>query len=335
MHLSHFLKVTSVLAVTMVCTVGVVSGFAAAEKKAPAAKVDAVFQGIPEVVAKVNGAPIKAIVFLRAKKALEKQQLSAEKRKELNELAIAQVVSTELLYQAGKKLTIKDLDKQVKDKLAATKARFSKPEDYAKSLKAADMDENEMKDYIRRTLIVNNLIQSTIASRIKVSDEDCSKFYENNKDKFTHGEMVRVSHILCSVASNASAADKKKASEKAEKLRAQLVKGADFAKLAKANSNGSNSKNGGDLNFISKGQMDPAFEKAAFSLKKGAISNVVETKLGYHIIKVTDTKKAGTESFKEVRPEIVDYLKDRQLTVAVSKFVTELRKNGTVETFVK
>jgi len=168
-----------------------------------------------------------------------------------------------------------------------------------------------------------------------VTEEDARKFYDQNPDKFTRSESVKASHILIGVDSKASADDKKKAREKAEKLRKDLAGGADFAALAKENSTCPSSQQGGDLGFFGKGQMVPPFEQAAFSMKPGEISDVVETQFGYHIIKLIEKKGAESVSFKDALPRIEEYLKGQKINAAVMEYVAEAKKNAKVEILLK
>ena len=301
-----------------------------------AAKGDTLSQG---PVARVNGSDISAVELNRARKILLSSQpaaqLSAAEQKELDKRLMDQIVSAELLYQSARKLEIKDLDKQVDAKIAQARGRFSNEADFAKAIKNLDLNEKDFRDYTRRDVIIANYINSTIVPKITVSEEESKKFYDQNIDKFRHDEKVRASHILCGVDAKASAEEKKKAREKAEKLRKELAEGADFAKLAKENSSCPSSKQGGDLGFFGRGQMVQPFEQAAFALKPGEISDVVETPFGYHIIKQTERTKAETLPFDAVHIKIDEYLKNQKVTAAIGNLVTELRKTAKIEILLK
>ncbi|MBI2355179.1 MAG: peptidylprolyl isomerase [Deltaproteobacteria bacterium] len=314
------------------------------QKAPPAAKAAepakaAPVEKVAEVVARVNGAEIREIELRRAKKIIMSGQpglqIPPERQKEFDQQALSQLVSTELLYQAAQKLAVKDLDKRVDEKLAESKARFGNGEDFAKAIKALDMGESELREYTRRDLLISNFIDQEIVAKIKVGEEDGKKFYDQNLDKFTRGETVRASHILIGIDPKATAEEKKQAREKAEKLRKEVAGGADFSVLAKGNSSCPSSQQGGDLGEFGKGQMVPAFEQAAFALKPGEISDVVETQFGYHIIKVSDRKGAETTPFKEVRERIEEYLKGQKVSAAVGDFLAEARKGAKVEILLK
>lgn len=293
----------------------------------------------PQVVARVNGQPIYDVELRRAEKVILSNQpgmnVPPDRKKEFDLQALNQLTSAELLYQAGSKLEIKDLDKQIEAKIQEGRSRFTNPEDFKKAVSALEMTEADLKEYTRRDLVISNFIQQNIAAKVTVSDEESRKFYDDNLDKFKQGEAVRASHILIGVDPAATPEDKAKAKEKITKLRKDLAGGADFALLAKENSTCPSSQQGGDLGFFGKGQMVPPFEQAAFSLKAGEISDVVETQFGYHIIKVTDSKKASTVEYKEARSRIDDYLKSQKVSAAIGDYLNEARKNATIEVLLK
>ena len=147
-----------------------------------------------------------------------------------------------------------------------------------------------------------------LKSRVTVSEEDIKRSYEQNIKLYTQPEERRASHILIAVAKDAKADVRKAAKAKAEGLLAQVRKDpALFAELAKKNSDDPGSAtNGGDLDFFSRGAMVKPFEDAAFALKAGQISDLVETEYGYHIIQLTAVRGGEAQPFAAVRARIED-----------------------------
>jgi peptidyl-prolyl cis-trans isomerase C len=188
---------------------------------------------------------------------------------------------------------------------------------------------------VRRGLVIKNLVNTEVASKVTVSDAEISKFYEENKDKlFKTDESVRVSHILIGVDAKADVAQKRKAREKAEGILKRIRGGEDFAALAKKESTCPSAPLGGDLGFFTKGQMVQEFEKAAFELKPGEVSNVVETKYGFHIIKLQDRKSAGITPLNEEKKKIETYLKAQKVRNGVEGYLMNLQKTAKVETLI-
>jgi len=149
---------------------------------------------------------------------------------------------------------------------------------------------------------------------ISVSESDLKTYYEQNIARQSALEERRASHILIAAPASAPAAEREAAKRKAQELLAQLKKSPDrFAELARQYSQDPGSKaKGGDLDYFTRGAMTKPFEDAAFALKKGEISDVVETDFGYHIIRLTDIRAPQQQSFAEVRPKLEADLKRQQ-----------------------
>jgi peptidyl-prolyl cis-trans isomerase D len=149
---------------------------------------------------------------------------------------------------------------------------------------------------------------------ITVSEADLKTYYEQNVQRLSGAEERRASHILVAAPATAPAAEREKAKAKAAELLAAVKKAPDsFAEVAKKNSQdpGSAAK-GGDLDFFARGAMTKAFEDAAFALKKGETSELVETEFGYHVIRVTDIKAPKQKTFEEMKPGLEAELKKQQ-----------------------
>ena len=172
----------------------------------------------------------------------------------------------------------------------------------------------------------------TIKKSITLNEQDLKSYYDQNAARLSGNEERRASHILINAPKDAPAAEREKAKAKAQELLAQVRKAPDqFAELAKKNSQDKGSAaSGGDLDFFGRGAMVKPFEDASFAMKKGDISEVVESDFGYHIIQLTDIKAPKQRSFEELRAGIESDLKTQQ---AQRKFVesAEAFTNGVYE----
>lgn len=160
------------------------------------------------------------------------------------------------------------------------------------------------------------LTADALAAQINVSDADIKSYYEQNTKQYGAEEQRRASHILIGVNKDASDADKAAAKAKAEQLLASLRKNPqEFAKLAKENSADTGSaERGGDLDFFGKGMMVKPFEDAAFKLKQGELSDLVQSDYGFHIIKLTAIKPAAVKALDEVKGEIASAIRKQLVT---------------------
>lgn len=160
------------------------------------------------------------------------------------------------------------------------------------------------------------LTADALAAQINVSDADIKSYYEQNTKQYGAEEQRRASHILIGVNKDASDADKAAAKAKAEQLLASLRKNPqEFARLAKENSADTGSaERGGDLDFFGKGMMVKPFEDAAFKLKQGELSDLVQSDYGFHIIKLTAIKPAAVKALDEVKGEIASAIRKQLVT---------------------
>src|SRR4029079_13072051 len=183
----------------------------------------------------------------------------------------------------------------------------------------------QMKADARRDIAVARMIDAEIASKVGLKPMQVEDFYKNNPDQFKQPERVRASHILITVPEGADAATKAQAKAKAQQILKDVKSGKDFAALAKQHSQDPGSaQNGGDLGFFQQGQMVGPFNDAAFSLKPGATSGLIETQFGYHIIRVAEKQPERTVPLDEVRPKIAQYLQERNKESETVAFVKSL-----------
>ena len=176
-----------------------------------------------------------------------------------------------------------------------------------------------------------------LRAKVNVPPADIERAYNENIEQYTTPEQVRASHILLKTDGKDDAAVKATAEDVLKQAKAP---GADFAALArKYSEDDSNAKNGGDLDFFGKGRMVPEFDRVAFSMEPGQISDLVKTEYGYHIIKLTDKKAGGTKKLDEVRQQIVDQLAfDRAQTQAATlaeNLEKQIKKPSDLDTVAK
>lgn len=153
-----------------------------------------------------------------------------------------------------------------------------------------------------------------LAKSLTLNEDDLRAYYTENVSRLSGDEERRASHILLNAAANAPAAEREAVKAKAQALLDQVRKAPDsFATVAKANSQDTGSAaNGGDLDFFGRGAMVKPFEDVVFGLKRGEISDLVETEFGYHIIQLTEVKAPKQKSFEEMRAQIETDLKKQQ-----------------------
>jgi parvulin-like peptidyl-prolyl isomerase len=237
--------------------------------------------------------------------------------KTLQNQAVQYLVQQEKYRQAADELDVKIEDKEINARLEQVKKQYfgASQKDYEKNLKAQGLTEEQVRREIENQLISEKIYEK-ITEEVKVTDKDIEEHYEKNKKDYKVPASREVRHIL--VTSKALA----------DSLHTQLENGGNFAALAKKNSKDPGSKaNGGKLT-VRKGETVPPFDKAAFSLEKGELSEPIKTTYGWHIIEaLSDVKSPSTTPLKDVKEQIRQQLLQERRQKAVSDWTKDLNKD--------
>jgi len=310
---------------------------ATADGDADAVSVGPVPDVLPGVVARVNGYEVSDSELEQAIESVAARAGSpvpADQRDRVYRDILEQIIGYRLLVQEGEARDLGISDADVQARVDQIRAQFPTPDDFERMLESRELTLDELRADARRDAIVQRLLETEMASRVTVDDEAVNAFYRDNPDQFEQGESVRASHILVTAPAD-DEATRAAAREKAADLLARIRAGADFATLAREHSNDPGSAaNGGDLGFFQQGQMVGPFNDAAFSLEPGVVSELVETEYGFHIIKVAEKQPGRTISLDEVRPQLEQFLQERERQAQTDAFIDELRTRGAVEVLI-
>jgi peptidyl-prolyl cis-trans isomerase C len=314
---------------------------AGASAQTPAAAADPIKplpEKLPEVLARVNGESVtRAEVeeYVRNVEGRAGGPLPADQRDRVYRGVIDQIVGYKLLLQEAKARKVAVPEAEVDARVEQIKKQFPSEDLFMQTLIDRKMTLDQIKEDTREGMAIARLIEDQIAAKTAVTPEQVEAFYKNNPDQFKQPERVRASHILITVPETADAAAKTQAKTKAEQILKDLKAGKDFAALARQHSQDTGSAaNGGDLGFFAQGEMVGPFNDAAFGLKPGATSNLVETQFGYHIIRVAEKQPARTVPLDEVRPQLEQHLKEMNKETETEAFVKSLRSKAKVEILV-
>jgi peptidyl-prolyl cis-trans isomerase SurA len=188
------------------------------------------------------------------------------------------------------------------------------------------------KEFLRNQMSRMKLVQMKVTPKVKVSEEDLKAAYTQYSKMESGDAEVHARHILVQVDAKATPEKVEAARQKALKLAEEARKpGVDFAELAKAKSEGPSASDGGDLGFFRRGVMVPAFERVAFTLKEGEVSEPVRTQFGWHVLKVEERRAVDVAPFEQVKAELENRLKMQKTEKFVEQYVQELRQKASVE----
>ena len=188
--------------------------------------------------------------------------------------------------------------------------------------------------YVADDFLSREYLAKVVMQDVTISEADLKEYYTQNKERLGVPEQVRARHILFKVDPASSEAEKNKTQARAEAVLKRVKAGEDFARLAAAHSDDAGSKaKGGDLGYFSPGKMVPDFEALAFYTNPGEISDIVETKYGYHIIKVEDHIEARERSFDEMKDYIKEKLHQQLVMFKVQKFIQQAAESVGMQVF--
>ena len=203
-------------------------------------------------------------------------------------------------------------------------------EDIKEQIRASGQNFDDVEQNIRRRLGSQKLMEAQWAGRINITEDDARKYYDENPRLFETPEQVRASHILIKPDTSDPNADPNEAKAKAHELLKQIQNAADFATLAKANSACPSAARGGDLGLKPRGTWVKPFEEAAFKLKVGQVSDVVETQFGYHIIKLPGRKEPTITMFEEARDGIINALTRKKRDEITKEYIELLKAKANI-----
>ena len=229
------------------------------------------------------------------------------------------LITNKVIEMEASKEKVKVTGNEIDDELTKLQESYGGEEAFA-----AALEQNQVSmDRIREDIEVYLLAEKMIGASIDVSEEEMKNYFEENKESFDQKEQVKASHIL--VEDEATAM----------KVKEELDQGKDFAELAKEfSTDSSNAENGGDLGYFSKGEMAEEFEKTAFALEAGAISEPVKTEFGYHIIKLVDKKAAKAAEFDEHKEEIKELLFDQEVQAEYTNWLEEKKAEYEIKNYL-
>ena len=301
---------------------------------APVKPVPAV---LPAVLAKVNGEDVlkwEVEAALKQAEATAGGPVPADKRDAVLRSILDDIVTYHLLSQEarGRKMDVPEAD--VDAEMLKIRQEFPTEDAYKQALLLQGVTVEQLREVTRRAMQAKKIVDAEVTTKIAVQDAEVDVFYKQNIDRFKQGDTVHASHIYLAVPPNAEPAEKNQKRAAASELLKQLRGGADFAKVARENSNDATAANGGDLGFFAKGDMPPDFEKIAFDLKPGTMSGVVELQTGLHIIKVYERRGPRTAPLAEVRENVKQFLLDGQRQTKLDQLLGQIKAKSKIQILV-
>jgi len=232
--------------------------------------------------------------------------------------------------KAGTSVTVKDEDVMnvIQDMLIKQKLSM---QDFLKHLAKEGSSIETVKKEIKSQIIRMRLLKREVKDRIIVTDEEIGEYYNKHRQEYEGKESVRMKQILLLLPSGADETVKINMKKEALRLHELLMKGESFDLLASKYSQGAAAAQGGDVGFIERGTIIPEVETIAFRLPLEQVSEVIESSMGFHIIKVVDKKGAGLKPIAIVREEIKAKIEDEKLDKKFEEWISSVRDKSHIE----
>jgi parvulin-like peptidyl-prolyl isomerase len=289
-----------------------------------------------QFLAKVNGTAISDQEF-----AWEVGQLTAEMNRRNTPLTDAQLsalrpqllenlIARELLFQHAQKQKIRALDKWVEAALADLKRQLESVSSLQTYLADSGMTQDQLRARLAKGVVVERLMRQETIRAIEVSEAEMQAYYRNHPDLFTASETIRARHILI-VPKDESEGAQAEALQKIRSLQKRIEQGEDFAILALGYSDCPSKAYAGDIGYLTRKEMVPLFADAAFALAPGQVSDVVQTRFGYHLIKLVERVPTAPPDFWEAKVEIERILRRNKENAIIRGYIATLAKQAAIE----
>lgn len=242
--------------------------------------------------------------------------------------ALEQLIERKIILQEARDRKIKIRAERINRRLEAIRKRFASEKEFRQALQKENLSETDLRKRIKEDFMISVLVDREVKSKVRVGEEEIKQFYEKNKAMFKEPGEVELGHIFIKVKPGENWAE---AGQKGKGLLKQLREGADFSSLTKKYSDGPNAKKGGDLGFLTPGELNPKFEQAVSRLKVGEISALIKMGDGFHIIKLEGRKDARQMALSEVRGRIESLIFAKKAEKRYQEWIKELKKKHYIE----
>jgi len=299
---------------------------------------------VEEIIARVNNQIVTRTEYQRSKEQLRQeaqQQDSANADKivaERDKDVLRDLIDQQLLLEKGKDLgitadteVIKRLDEMRKE------MKLESMEDLEKAAQGQGISFEDFKQNLKNQIITQQVIGKEVGQKMSIAKEELQQFYDEHKSQLEQSEAIRLSELLVSTeqkGKDASADESQQlaaAQAKADDLLTQIRKGAAFDEIAKKNSDGPTAAQGGDLGYFKRGTLAKELEDKTFAMKPGDVSDVVRTKQGFVILKVTEHPQAGVPPLSQIEAKVQDAIYMHKLQPALRLYLQKLREEAYID----
>ena len=292
---------------------------------------------VDRIIAKVNEKIItqseleeRVFVKMMSLQKANMQPLPSREKAMYDELE--RMIEERLLVDAGQKVGLKVDEESITKAINEIKANNGLGEgDLERMLESESKTMEKYKTSIHNQIMISRVVNFEVRKRVTVTNEEVEQYYTQHIKEYWVSEKLKLRHILFLMDDSFPEGDKLIKREKAQLALKRIRSGAYFEVIAKEFSEDISASTGGDLGVLERGKMVPEFEKAAFLLKEGEVSDLVETPYGLHIIKVDKIIPGQTLPLEKVEASIKDHFMNEKMKVEYREYLEQLKKNAFIE----
>ena len=294
---------------------------------------------IDKIVAIVNGDIITlselreiSVPYLEKMKSKFSLNYDEEQFKETERRILDQLIDEKLVIQEADRLEIvieeKDVDMAIRDVRDSSKLS---EDQFKHALDEEGVSFEEYREQLKNQIKKMRFLEQEIKYRIQIKEKEIESYYKEHKDSFNTPPEVKLQQILLMTPSEASEQEISQIRGKAEEILKKIRNGEDFDTMVKLHSQDSSAAAGSDIGFFKQGELIPALNEVAFSLNAGEISSVIQSSLGFHIIRILDKRERQKMTKEERWEEIEGILYNQKVEDKFKQWIKELRKKSYIK----
>ena len=256
-----------------------------------------------------------------------------EKVQEVLRKVLERIIEDKLLEQEAKKSGTKVTSKEVEGAIDEIRRRNNlDQESFERALVAQGFTLESLKKELEKKILRMKFVAFAVQVEPKAGEKELREFYQKNLDLYRVDESYRPAHILLLVSNEATPEQVREIRKRIQKILERIKGGESFAKMARDYSEDpSSSKEGGDLGYFKKGELVPALEKETMRLRVGEVSGIVQTELGFHILKLLDRKGGEPAPLEEVKEKVQADYYEKRMEKAYQEFLSKLKEKSIIE----
>ena len=300
--------------------------------EAPAETIDSIVAIVNEEIITLTELNDAVNGFLQGTLGVIRLDEEMRDRDQVRRTILKGMIDDKLIEHEIKRLGIVVSQRDIDDTIENMLKKNSVPKDeFIEKLRTKGIGLDKYKQNVKREMERIRFINHEIKAKITLSEEEIKRYYLENSGSFKEVKQVKVQHLLLSFPPKGDAVELQKVYKKAADLLSKIQKGDDFGELATKHSDGVSANSGGVMGWFKRGEITPFLEDVVFDLKKGEVSDIIKSSMGFHIIKLMDREEGDLQPLKEVEDRIRSILYSKKVESELKERLKDLREKSFVK----